>query len=209
VFSRIVWTKKGPSSCLHRASIVSKHFFIIPTDAHNCKITGMLKTIKIPTIAPTCFDSRKNHHQGAISCLTKTTNMILLCSSLVTWSMLWRHTSLLCKRAVQHACTCQTLSGWSNQGGRSGVRLEDGQETEETDEHEIKRRPGWHRHTWENNKPCCVWRNILVSQKLNISWQMREIVLCGKERTLQLTVYVVILWRCKEQWRYLPSLYKV
>jgi len=36
-------------SCLHRASTVSKHF-IIPTDAHNYKITGMLKTIKIPII---------------------------------------------------------------------------------------------------------------------------------------------------------------
>ena len=60
-------------SCLHRASTVSKHLFIIPTDEHNYKITGMLKTIKIPTIAPTCFGSRGNHHQGAISCLAKTT----------------------------------------------------------------------------------------------------------------------------------------
>ena len=56
------------SLCLHRASIVSKHFFIIPTDAHNYKIIGVLKTIKIRTIAPTCFGSRRNHHQGAISC---------------------------------------------------------------------------------------------------------------------------------------------
>jgi len=32
---------------LHGASTVLKHFFIIPTDAHNYKITGMLKTIKI------------------------------------------------------------------------------------------------------------------------------------------------------------------
>ena len=39
------------SSCLHRASIGSKTLFIIPTDAHNYKIIGMLKTIKIPTIA--------------------------------------------------------------------------------------------------------------------------------------------------------------
>jgi hypothetical protein len=89
------------SSCLHRTSIVSKHFFIIPIDAHNYKITGMLKTIKIPTIAPTCFGSRRNHNQGAISCLAKTTIMILLCSSLMTWSVSWRHTSLLCKRAVR------------------------------------------------------------------------------------------------------------
>ena len=55
-----------------------KHFFfIIPNDAHNYKITGMLKTIKIPIIAPTCFGSRRNHNQGAISCLAKTTITIL------------------------------------------------------------------------------------------------------------------------------------
>ena len=35
------------------------------------KITGMLKTIKIPISAPTCFGSRRNHHQGAISCLAQ------------------------------------------------------------------------------------------------------------------------------------------
>jgi hypothetical protein len=59
----------------------------------------MLKTIKIPT----CFGSRRDHHQGAISCLAETTIMILLCSLLMTWSMLWRHTSLLCKRSVRGA----------------------------------------------------------------------------------------------------------
>ena len=81
------------------------HFFIIPTDAHNYKIIGMLKTIKIPTIAPTCLGSRRNHHQGATLCLAKTTVMILLCSSLMMWSTLWRHTSLLCKRAVLYHVT--------------------------------------------------------------------------------------------------------
>jgi len=45
-----------------------KALFIISTDAHNHKIIRVLKTIKIPTIAPTCFGSRRNHHQGAISC---------------------------------------------------------------------------------------------------------------------------------------------
>ena len=79
------------SSCLHRASTVSKHFFIIPTDAHNYKITGMLKTIKILIIALTCFGSRRNHHQGAILCLAKTTIMILLCQSSMTLSVSWRH----------------------------------------------------------------------------------------------------------------------
>ena len=79
---------------------IKARFLIIPTDAHNYKIIGMLKTIKIPTIAPTCFGPRRNHHQGVISCLAKTTIMILLCSWLMTWSMLWRHTSLLWKRAI-------------------------------------------------------------------------------------------------------------
>jgi hypothetical protein len=77
-----------------------KSLFIIPTDAHNYKIIGMSKTNKIPTVGPTCFGSRRSHHQGAISCLAKTTITILLCSSLMTWSLLWRHTSLMCKRAV-------------------------------------------------------------------------------------------------------------
>ena len=90
--------KCTPSSCLYRTSTVSKHRFIIPTDAHNYKIIGMLKTIKIPTISPTCFGSHRNHHQGAISCLAKTTVMIILCSLLLTWSMLWRHTS--CNKRV-------------------------------------------------------------------------------------------------------------
>jgi hypothetical protein len=39
------------------------------------------------TLAPTCFDSRRNHHQGAVLCLAKTTSMVLLCSSIQTQSM--------------------------------------------------------------------------------------------------------------------------
>ena len=38
--------------------------FIIPTDAHNYKIIGMLKTIKIPTTAPICFGSSRNHQRA-------------------------------------------------------------------------------------------------------------------------------------------------
>ena len=37
-----------------------KTLFIIPTDAHNYKIIGMLKTVKIPTVTPTYFGSRRN-----------------------------------------------------------------------------------------------------------------------------------------------------
>jgi hypothetical protein len=38
------------SSCLRRTSIVSKTLFIIPTDAHNYKIIGILIVFNIPMI---------------------------------------------------------------------------------------------------------------------------------------------------------------
>jgi hypothetical protein len=59
----------------------------------------MLKQFKIIILAPTCFGSRRNHHQGAVLCLAKTT-IFFLCSSVQTQSMLWRHISLLRRRAV-------------------------------------------------------------------------------------------------------------
>jgi hypothetical protein len=37
------------------------------------KIIEMLKQFKIITLAPTCFGSRSNHHQGAVLCLDKST----------------------------------------------------------------------------------------------------------------------------------------
>ena len=54
---------------------------IVPTDAHYYKIIEMLKQFKIIILAPTCFGSRRNHHQGAVLCLAKTTNMVFLCLS--------------------------------------------------------------------------------------------------------------------------------
>jgi hypothetical protein len=51
-----------------------KTLFIVPTDAHYYKIIEMLKQFKrIITLAPKCFGSRRNHHQGAVLCLAKTT----------------------------------------------------------------------------------------------------------------------------------------
>ena len=47
--------------------------FNVPTDAHYYKNHRMLKQFKIITLAPTCFGSRRNHHQGAVLCLAKTT----------------------------------------------------------------------------------------------------------------------------------------
>jgi len=101
-------------SCLHRASVVSKTLFIIPTDAHYYKIIEMLITIyrfKIITLAPTCLDSRRNHHQEAVLCFAKTTNMVFLCSSVLTQSMLWRHISLLCISWTNKKCLLWVPSG--------------------------------------------------------------------------------------------------
>jgi hypothetical protein len=49
-----------------------KNTFIVPTDAHYFKIIEMLKQFKIIILAPTCFGSRRNHHQGAVLYLAKT-----------------------------------------------------------------------------------------------------------------------------------------
>ena len=55
----------GESLCLDRASVVSKTLFTVPTDAHYYKIIEILKQFKIIILAPACFGSRRNHHQGA------------------------------------------------------------------------------------------------------------------------------------------------
>jgi hypothetical protein len=52
---------------------VLKTLFLVPTDAHYYKITEMLKQFKTVILAPTCFGLRRNHHQGAVLCLAKTT----------------------------------------------------------------------------------------------------------------------------------------
>jgi hypothetical protein len=46
-----------------------KTLSFVPTDAHYYKIIEMFKQFKIITIAPTCFGSGRNHHQGAVLCL--------------------------------------------------------------------------------------------------------------------------------------------
>ena len=52
-----------------------KTFLIVPTDAHYYKIIELLKQFKIIIFALTCFGSRRNHHQGAVLCLAKTTKL--------------------------------------------------------------------------------------------------------------------------------------
>jgi len=55
----------------------NKHTFIVLTDAHYFKIIEMLKQFKITILAPTCFGSCRNHHQGAVLCLVKTMKWFL------------------------------------------------------------------------------------------------------------------------------------
>jgi len=57
--------------------IVWKIPFIFPTDAHSYTNRRILKQLKIITFAPTCFGSRRNHHQGAVLCLAKTTKYFI------------------------------------------------------------------------------------------------------------------------------------
>jgi hypothetical protein len=49
---------------------VIKALLLFHSDAHNHKITGILKQLKILTVALKCFGSRRNHHQGAIFVLS-------------------------------------------------------------------------------------------------------------------------------------------
>jgi len=60
---------------------VQKTLFIVPTDAHYYRTKEMLKQYKIIILAPTCFGSCRNHHQGAVLCLAKTTERFFPCSS--------------------------------------------------------------------------------------------------------------------------------
>jgi hypothetical protein len=50
-----------------------KTLFIVPNDAQYYKFIEMLKQLKIIIFAPTCFGSRRNHHQGAVLYLAKAT----------------------------------------------------------------------------------------------------------------------------------------
>jgi hypothetical protein len=64
---------------MHILQIHNQALFIVPNDTHYYKIKEMLKQFKIITLVPTCFGSRRNHHQGAVLCFAKTTNMVYLC----------------------------------------------------------------------------------------------------------------------------------
>ena len=79
----MLWCQNGDIP-LHVCTVHQQYqsiFVLFQTDAHNYTNHRNIKTVKIPTIAPKCFGSGRNHHQGAVSCLAKTTNMILCARS--------------------------------------------------------------------------------------------------------------------------------
>jgi len=55
-----------------------------------------LKQFKIIILAPTCFDSRKNHHQGTVLCLAKTTKMFFFGARLCRRSQCYGSISACC-----------------------------------------------------------------------------------------------------------------
>jgi len=65
----------------------------------------MLKQFKIITLAPTFFGSRRNHHQGAVLCLAKTTKWFF-CARRYRRSQCYGGMSACCTGAQKnHVCS--------------------------------------------------------------------------------------------------------
>ena len=78
---------------------VSKHYFIVPTDAHYYKDHRNVKTTENYNVCSDMFRFTQEPSSGS-SPVFKTTDMVFLCASIETSSVLWRHISMLCRRAV-------------------------------------------------------------------------------------------------------------
>jgi hypothetical protein len=85
---------------LKKGSMNTKTLFIIPTDAHYYKSVAMLKQFRVITLAPTCFSSCRNHHQGAVLFLAKTTGMVF--SVLVVMDSV---NAMAAYRHITHTCS--------------------------------------------------------------------------------------------------------
>ena len=73
----------------------------------------MLKQFKITTIAPTCFGSRRNHHQGAVLCLAKTTEYGCFCARRYRRSQCYGGISACCA-GVRFTVKAETVSTVNN-----------------------------------------------------------------------------------------------
>ena len=70
----------------------------------------MLKQIKIITLAPTCFGSRRNHHQGAVLYLAKITNYVFsVLVGIDAVSVMAAYRPVVQECGEPHACTTGLL----------------------------------------------------------------------------------------------------
>ena len=65
----------------------------------------MLKQFKIIILALICFGSRRNHHQGAVLCLAKTTKCFSVLVGIETVSVLAAYQPVVQTCGEPHACT--------------------------------------------------------------------------------------------------------
>jgi hypothetical protein len=104
-------------SCLHRASTVSKHFLLFRNDAHNYKITGILKQLKFRRSLWHVSVHAGNITREPLLCLAKTTVMVLYPRRL------WRgqcHGSIpACCAGVRYpddgSCVNRNMSEWPSE----------------------------------------------------------------------------------------------
>jgi hypothetical protein len=85
-----------------------KKEIIFPTNSHYYKSVEMLKQFKFLSLALTCFGSSRNHHQGTVLFLAKTTDMVF--SVLVDMDSV---NAMASYRSVVRACftrSCTTFS---------------------------------------------------------------------------------------------------
>ena len=72
-----------------------KHYLLFQLMHTIIQIIEFLKQIKIITFTPTCFGSRRNHNQGAVLCLAKTTKWFI-CARRYRHSQRYGGISALC-----------------------------------------------------------------------------------------------------------------
>ena len=65
----------------------------------------MLKQFKITILAPTCFGSPKNHYQGAVLCLAKTTKWFSVLIGVDAVNVMAAYQPVVQACGSPHACT--------------------------------------------------------------------------------------------------------
>jgi hypothetical protein len=96
-----------------RLNLIWKYFVLFQLMHHIRKNHRMLKQFKIITLAPTCFDSRRTHHQGALQWLAKTTKYVLfVLVSIDAVSVMAAYQPVVQACSDLHACTMGWYGHW-------------------------------------------------------------------------------------------------